>query len=225
MSNARATPLYLDDGVYLNLDEASYHNASALGSGDIRRLAVSPPDFWFNSKMNPLWSPEDSETPAKIVGTATHVMVLYGADEFNRRYAFTEFPGNIKAGIAERDRIRAQGKVPIKQDDWQRIHQVGAIVRANPVLTNAFSGGAAAEVSVVWTSASGIQKKCRIDYLKQRASVDLKTITNRHENMDFVTACRHSIAAYDYPDTGRALSRRPRADGRLIADGRLFATR
>lgn len=191
--------LVLPDGIYLNLAESTYHNATALGSGDMRRLAVSPPDFWFNSKMNPLWEEDDAATPAKIVGSATHAMVLYGMAEFMKHYAFTRFPGNRKDGIEERKRIRDSGRIPIKAADYERIQQVGAIVRGNRVLANAFSGGIATEISIFWTGDSGIQKKCRIDYLKQRASVDLKTITNTSDHMDFVTACRHAIASYDYP--------------------------
>lgn len=188
----------LSDGVYLDLPEDTYHNATALGSGDIRRLAVSPEDFWFESKYNPLWRPEDSDTPAKTFGTAAHVMVLYGPTEFERRYAPTAFPGNIKAGIAERKEIREVGRIPLKQAEWERIQQIGAIVRSNPVLAEAFSNGLASELSVFWT-ADGIQRKCRIDYLKRRASVDLKTISPKHEGRSFVASCRDAIASYNYP--------------------------
>jgi hypothetical protein len=215
-------PSVLEDGVYLDLPEDVYHNATALGSGDMRRLAVSPPDFWFNSKMNPLWHPDDSLTPAKIVGTAAHVMVLYGREEFDRRYGATDYPGNIKAGQTERRRLREAGRIPIHREEWERIYQIGGIIRANPTLAQAFSGGAASEVSVFWTSPDGIKKKCRIDYLKTRASVDLKTVTNRHEGMSFVQACRQSIATYNYP-----LQAEHYREGRdmmagLVRDGRLW---
>lgn len=221
-SQVSGVPLVIEDGVYLDLPENDYHDATALGSGDIRRLAVSPPDFWFNSKMNPLWEPDNDQTPAKKIGTATHVMVLYGADEFNRRYAPTDHPGNRREGIDEVKRILAAGKTPIKRDDWTRIHMAGSIVRGNPELAKAFSGGAASEVSVFWTGASGIQKKCRIDYLKLRASVDLKTIANKHEGMDFVTACRHSIATYNYPVQGEHYREGREQMARLIKAGKLF---
>jgi hypothetical protein len=188
----------LPDGIYLDLPEDTYHNATALGSGDIRRLAVSPEDFWFESKYNPLWSPEDSSTPSKTFGTAAHAMVLYGPSEFERRYGVTDFPGNIKAGIEDRKRLREEGRIPLKRSEWERIQQIGAIVRANPVLAEAFSGGIASEVSIFWT-ADGIQKKARIDYLKRRASVDLKTISPKHEGRSFVASCRDAMAAYNYP--------------------------
>lgn len=214
-------PLGLPNGVYLNLPEEDYHNATALGSGDIRRLAVSPPDFWFNSKLNPLWHPDDSDTAAKQVGTAAHVMVLYSRDEFNRRYGACDYPGNIKLGKAEREKIRDAGKIPLRRDDWDRLHQIGAIVRANPTLTNAFSGGAASEVSIFWTS-NGIQKKCRIDYLKPRASVDLKTITNRREGMSFPQACRAAIAEYNYPVQAEHYREGREQMARLIEEGSVF---
>lgn len=220
-STPSGTPLSIPDGVYLDLAEDDYHDATALGSSDIRRLAVSPEEFWFESKFNPLWKP-NKPTPALKIGTATHVMVLYGSDEFNRRYAPTDFPGNVKAGKDEVARILAAGKIPLKRDDWQRIHMTGAIVRGNPHLANAFSGGAASEVSVFWTGENRIQKKCRIDYLKPRASVDLKTVSNSIEGTSFVSACRRSIATYDYPVQAEHYREGREQMARLISAKKIF---
>jgi hypothetical protein len=198
-ADSRVQPITIPDGIYIDLPEEDYHNATALGSSDIRKLAVNPEDFWFESKMNPLWEPdEQDEKEALVVGAATHVMVLYGRSEFERRYGPCDFPGNRKLGIEERKRVREAGKIPLKRQHWDRIELAGGIFRGNRYLKEAFSGGVATEISVFWT-VDGLQKKCRIDYLKQRATVDLKTIANKHEGMSFKGACRLSIAAYNYP--------------------------
>jgi len=181
-------------GIYFYLPEQIYHDDVALGSGAMKRLAYSPEDFWFESKMNPLWQ-SDAPTPAQKYGTALHKMVLEGRQAFEGCYAPVDFPGNVKAGTDERKRVEGDGKLWVKREDWERIQQQGAVIRANPVLAEAFDGGVGSEVSIFWMSKSGIKKKCRIDKLKLRASVDLKSVTNTR-NIDFPEACRRSIHEY-----------------------------
>ena len=114
-------------GVYFHLPEQTYHDDIALGSGDMARLAASPEDFWFESKMNPLWEPSEP-TPAQKYGSAMHKMILEGRGIFETLYAPCEFPGNVKAGIEERKRIAGEGKLPLRRADWDRIEQLKASV-------------------------------------------------------------------------------------------------
>jgi hypothetical protein len=211
---------FLPEGVYFRLPERLYHNDPALGSGDMKRLAVSPPDFWFNSKWNPSWI-EDDETPAQRMGSAAHKCVLEGRDAFHTLYAPTDFPGNRKDGMAERERIAEAGKTALKRDDFNRIELMGGMVRSNPTLAAAFANGAGPEVSIFWTSKSGLRKKCRIDYLKPRATVDLKTIANQFGE-HFPSACRRQIASYRY-DMQAAHYAEGRAQlARLVKAGAVF---
>src|SRR5215472_7457876 len=154
-------------GVYLGLSEESYLRDVGLGSSDMKRLAYSPEDFWFESKMNPMWE-QDESTPAQKLGTAMHKMVLEGRQSFEGRYAPTDFPGNVKAGINERRRIEEDGKLAMSRHDWDRLQIQGAVIRANPVLAEAFDGGVGSEVTILW-QANGMKKKCRIDKLKLRS--------------------------------------------------------
>ena len=181
-------------GIYFGMPEYEYHADPALGSTDVKRLAYSPADYWFSSPLNPHREPDDP-TPAQIFGTAIHKLILEGEQAFEGRYAPTKFNGATKAGKQERDDIRAAGKIALKQDDFDRIKISGAVIRANPHLGEAFHGGLP-EVSIFWESA-GIRRKCRIDYLKRRASVDLKSIRNSR-NVGFSEACRRAISEFRY---------------------------
>ncbi|KTS11452.1 PD-(D/E)XK nuclease-like domain-containing protein, partial [Methylobacterium indicum] len=182
------------DGVYFGLDEALYRADPALGSTDVKKLATSPADFWWGSRHNPNREPE-KDSPALLVGSAVHRYVLEGREAFDAEYAPAEHPGNVKAGIREREVIEASGRTAIKRQDYDRILAAAHIIRSNPVLASAFDGGQP-EVSVFWT-AGGIRRKARVDYLRTRANVDLKSIANVN-GLPFPIACRRAIASFRY---------------------------
>lgn len=75
----------MKDGLYFGLEEQAYHKDEALGSGDVRLLLRSPPDWWWHSHMNPL-RPADKETPAKLYGRALHKLVLEGPEAFKASF-------------------------------------------------------------------------------------------------------------------------------------------
>ena len=183
-------------GIYFGLSEIEYHNDVANGSTDEKRLAESPCDYWFNSKLNPDWQPEEP-TEAQKNGTAWHKCVLEGRAKFERLYAPISERGSTTAGKREREAILAAGKEWLKEDVWRRIQLTSAMIRNNPYISDAFDGGAGAETSIFWIDANGIRKKARIDKLKFRASVDLKTIANQY-NKHFPAACRDQIARFRY---------------------------
>lgn len=181
-------------GIYFGLDEDDYHADPALGSTDMKKLADSPPHYWFESSHNPMREPSE-DTPSRLFGRAVHKFVLEGRRHFEAAYAPTDFPGNTKDGKAERASIDAMGKTPIKRADWNRIMMAGTIIRANPHISTAFLGGMP-EVSVFW-ERDGIRRKNRFDFLKPRALVDLKSNANKSRR-NFVESCRRSIAEYRY---------------------------
>lgn len=183
-------------GIYFGLDEQEYHNDPALGSSDIKRLHDSAPAYWFGSPHNPLWEPSES-TPAQKLGTARHKCVLEGEAAFVARYAPTYYSGATKDGKAELASIDADGKIPLKFDDYAAVLQSARYIRSNQYLATAFSGGAGAEVSIFWTDIAGRRMKARFDYLKPRATVDLKNTANMYSK-DFPSACRDAIARYRY---------------------------
>jgi PDDEXK-like uncharacterized protein DUF3799 len=213
-------PDFLPDGLYVDMPEADYHNSPSLGSSDKKLLARNPCEFWFSSKFNPDWLPEE-DTPSLKFGRAAHKCTLEGQEAFRKLYMPVMEPGNTKAGKAQREYAGASGKTWLKYEDYRRVEYLGAMIRENPKLVNAFSGGFASEVSIFWTTSNGMRNKCRIDYLKLKSSVDLKTIANPYDK-EFPDACRNAISNYRY-DVQSAHYQEGRAQlKRLIADDRVF---
>ena len=101
------------------------------------------------------------------------------------------------------DRIEAQhraaneGRTFLSRDLIGRIEIAAAMIEKNPVLSQAFRGGVP-EVSIFWRDAdTGCPKKARIDYLKPKAIVDLKTFANqRGKPLD--RAIAFAIAEHKY---------------------------
>lgn len=211
-----------DPGIYFGIPEQQYHNDPALGSSDLKKLKESPPTFWFESKYNPLWEPSES-TPAQRLGTARHKLVLEGRDAFVARYAPRMHSGNTKEGRRENEEIADAGKIGIPFEEFQSIMLSSAMIRSNPSISQAFEGGAGSEVSVFWRGEDGFRRKCRFDYFKKNAIVDLKNVANMF-NKDFPTACREAIANYRYDMqaahylNGRAVARQFWKEKKVFGD-------
>ena len=75
----------LPDGVYVGLSNERYHADPALGSSNIRDILKGANLYWFKSWMNPTRAP-DKATPSKILGSATHALLLDGWDVFKDAY-------------------------------------------------------------------------------------------------------------------------------------------
>ena len=70
------------------------------------------------------------------------------------------------------------GQHLLSQDWLEKIELAAAMVERHPHLSKAFTGGAP-EISIFWTCPKiGVNCKARLDYLKPRAIVDLKTMAN-----------------------------------------------
>ena len=166
-------------GIYFGLSEAEYFADVANGSSDMKRLSYSPPDWFWESRWNPLWVPEKS-TPAQIQGRAKHTIILEGRAKFESLYGRKTLNYATTEGKKQKERFAAEGKTPLDQDEYDRAIVLGEIVKANPYLSNAFEGAVATELSVLWMR-DGIKRKARIDCFKHRAIVDLKNISNDRE--------------------------------------------
>ena len=206
-------------GVYFGLDEAEYHADPSLGSTDIRRLRNVPYDWWWHSAYNPL-RPKNGDDyqivrkgDGRPVGKAIHSLVLYGADAFEM--AYVRRPEHIKK-MTEKlaATIAPAGQMILHADDYDRAVIAAATICANPALRNAFSGGFS-EVSVFWVGefeGRRIPMKARLDYMRPRATVDLKSIRNSRD-LPFVEASRRRIAEARYDiqaehyNTGRRAAR------------------
>lgn len=164
----------MKDGVYFNLPEDVYHAEKRLSSSGIRDILENPTYFWFNSNFNPLKDERKSE--AMTDGRIFHTLILEG-ENFKNKYKVT--PPEIEAlnknsndfkmwKNAQTLEIIAGAKYRKFKTICEYLSQEGQLLDCD-VFNNGFS-----EVSILWTE-NGIKRKARIDYLKQKAIIDLKT--------------------------------------------------
>lgn len=73
-----------EPGVYFGLPDAEYFKDPALGSTDIKRLIISPADYWGGSLYNPHREQESSRYLDR--GHGIHAYVLFGHEFFERHY-------------------------------------------------------------------------------------------------------------------------------------------
>lgn len=211
-----------EPGIYFGMPDAEYHEDPALGSSAKKKLLGDPAAYWWESPLNPL-KEDREETPSIIRGRAVHKFVLEGREAFDSAYGRCLHKGSIKAGIAEREEMKAGGKHPLVSKDYDRFVAAGTVIRLNPEIANAFSGGMS-EVSVfstVMVDGEEVRIKGRWDYCKVRAISDLKT----HDPMDglsFEASCHramkqrgHALQAKDYLNLRAAVPQ-------FLADGMIY---
>lgn len=192
--NAPVTTTILADGLYFGLNETLYRNDPALGSSDMKLLAYDAPAYWHGSVLNPEREAEEP-TPAKILGTAVHRIVLDGATAFWGAYGPTDFSGATKDGKAERHALIEEGRIPLKREEFDLCIGAGLAIHGHPHLREAFTGGQS-EVSIFWTQ-DGVRRKARLDHMKVRSTTDLKTIKPQRA-APFTENCIRAVADYRY---------------------------
>jgi hypothetical protein len=77
----------IEEGVFFDLPESTYHNDPALGSTDIRRLLEGPSEFHHYWAGNPDVA-DYGESDALTFGKAVHKLVLEGTQAFDGAFAY-----------------------------------------------------------------------------------------------------------------------------------------
>lgn len=99
--------------------------------------------------------------------------------------------------MQERHRAAHQGKNFISREAFEQIEIAAKMIDDDPEVRHAFRDGYP-EVVLIWTCPrTGVPMKARVDYLKLRAIVDLKSIANQRER-SLEQAIRFEIASYHY---------------------------
>ena len=99
--------------------------------------------------------------------------------------------------IAEDYAKSQDGKILLSPDFIRRIEVAAAMIERHPDLSKAFTGGMP-EVVIVWRDEEyDVPMKCRLDYLKVRAIIDLKSLSNPL-NKPADRAIYHSFASYKH---------------------------
>ena len=167
------------DGIYFNLDEKQYHDMEALtlSNSSMKMILSSPLEYWWKTNLNPLYEKEDKKCMAD--GRSFHCLLLEGEKVFNERYSvvpevieqYSKNSGSYKNWVAMQN-----GKEIISRKDYTQMKRIYDYLHYDEQLfDNNIIAGGYPEVSIVWTEEDGIQRKARLDYLKQNAIIDLKT--------------------------------------------------
>lgn len=128
---------------------------------------------------------KDGETRAAV--KADHVAQLMAADR-------SALVWDDLVNKAER---YAAGRTLIDPDEDMRIRMCSRMIQQDPELAKAFKGGYP-EVTLIWRDPrQGVLMKARIDYLKLKAIVDLKTFANPKE-LSVRKAIARTIAERSY---------------------------
>jgi len=220
--------LALPDGIYLGLDEARYHADSALGSSNIRDLLKGANLYWWKSWMNPN-RPKDKKTESKILGSATHKLLLEGFKAFDAIYVrgpYTDADEHLSgpekgAMTKEAKKKLLEGQELLKADDYDFVMNCKSVVDSDPELAGCLDNGPS-EVSIFWTRSDGVRCKVRLDKLKIGGIGDIKTIANERER-DLEEACCLDIKTYRYDIPAEHYSEGRRQMGALLAKGLVFA--
>jgi hypothetical protein len=193
----------LADGIYIGLSNERYHADPALGSSNIRDLLKGPNLYWHKSRMNPKRA-KDKQTPAKIVGNATHRLLLDGADLFKAEYVRGPYgPDDEDLTSAEKSALTkaakndlTEGQELLTQEDYDFVVGCKQVLDADPELKGCLDNGLS-EVSIFWTRKDGVRCKARLDKLKIKGIGDIKTIANERER-PLDQACLLDISTYRY---------------------------
>lgn len=103
----------------------------------------------------------------------------------------------VLSRLRRQHREAHEGKLFISRDCYEQIEIAAAMIERDPEICHAFKGGYP-EVVLIWHCArTGVPMKARVDYLKLRSIVDLKSIGNQRER-SLEQAIRFEIAGYHY---------------------------
>lgn len=160
------------------MTEQEYNAAEGIRRSDLWIMSDSPEKFRWHMDH-----PEDEseKTPAFLFGSACHKWVLE-QDDWDREYAIApNVNRTTKAGKEEWARFceENEGKIPIKQDDWNVMNDMGNIIASVPVAAKMLNGQH--EVPFFWTDPeTGEKCKCKADCVK--------TVDGKYVIVDYKTA-------------------------------------
>ena len=150
--------------VYDGMPEHVYHadpvpGGSLSSSGARKLLPPSCPARFRHERDHP-----PASTPSMERGTAAHRLVLGTGAEIVQVDAAD---WRTKAAQDERDKARADGKVPLLAAECRKVQDMAAALRAHPVAPALFDpGNGRAEQSLFWQDdLTGIWRRARLDWL------------------------------------------------------------
>ena len=103
----------------------------------------------------------------------------------------------ILAVMNQQHREKHAGKLFVAAEVYEQIEIAAAMVEQDPEVRHAFTGGHAEVVLIWYCPTTGVPCKARVDYLKLKSAVDLKTVANQR-GMSMERAIAQEVAGYKY---------------------------
>lgn len=183
-----------EPGVY-DIPEDEYHEdpiegGSLSSTGARMLLPPSCPALFRHRTAYPTYRDEFD------FGTAAHRLVLDNGPEIE---VVGAYDWRTKAAKEARDKARAEGKVPLLEDDYARVQAMAAAIKEHPEASELLDPSTGkAEQTLVWRDdRTGIWRRARLDYLKYDGDhvtiVDYKTTRSANPG-----AISKSIYEYGY---------------------------
>lgn len=177
------------------MTNAEYHASEGVSKSDLDLIHLSPAHFKAR-KGN------QSQTPAMLIGSALHKLVLEPDDFGSEFTVIPECDRRTKEGKAVYAEFmeKCAGKSLLTAQQMNDITAISDSVCNHPLAGKLLTGGQA-EMSYFWhDKGSSLLCKCRPDYLKGRYCIDLKT-TQSARPEDFMKSAynyRYHVQAYWY---------------------------
>jgi exodeoxyribonuclease VIII len=158
----------IKDGFYKKLPMADYLAEDALSKSGLSNLAISPAHF----KARQI---EPKTFAGADLGTAVHLLVL--EPERAEQIIFTP-PKDTgrKSTNAYKEWVSSldPGAIILSREEFEAAHYMRDAILSHPAASELLSNGFP-EVSMFHTGADGIRRKCRPDWMSDKAYVDIKT--------------------------------------------------
>jgi hypothetical protein len=117
-------------------------------------------------------------------------------DELTKRVLNADPNAPVWDEIVRKAETLADGRIVLAPDVYDSVSISSKMITKNPSCAKAFTNGYP-EVSVFWTDEHGVRLKARMDYLRLRAVVDLKSFRS-WRNVPKTQAIRDAIRNYNY---------------------------
>lgn len=192
--------------IVTDMPEADYHARPDLSSTEARLILESPAKYRWKKDNPPLIAPSKKFD----LGSAIHAKTLgagYDVEVYPDDILASNGAASTKAAKEFTERVRDEGKIPMKRADLEVIDGTAESVLAHPGARQLFTQQGDPEVSVFATDPhTGVKVRARFDFLPttfglgapSRVSVDLKTAADASPD-----GFTRSIANYNY-DVQRA---------------------
>ncbi len=194
------TPSHSEARVVRGMPAAEYHAHPAVSRSDLALVRQCP--ALYRAKLDGLL--ERAESQAMRLGTLIHTAVLEPA-ELEKRYAAFDGRCGTKAHHAAQE--ANPGRELVKPADLERAQAMRESVANHPAASRLLAEGEA-ELSIFWCDAeTGIECKCRPDWLTPAGDVvDLKTAScaSPDEFARSVWRYRYDVQSAFYADGCRA---------------------